>query len=163
MVYRPIASCKRLLAYQDAHRHHIGANASSIPVNASRCPVNQYQRDRTFAGGCPFSGFGEKRNFYPNEQGEQGAPTPNNAITPPPMPAIEDAWIGHHDLADENYYSQAGALFRLMNAQQQQQLAKTIAEGLRGETFPSKVDKVAQFEKADTHFAQCVKKALGNQ
>ena len=162
-MYRPIASCKRLLAYQDTHRHRVGANASSIPVNAPRCTVNHYQRDRAFAGGCPFSGFGEKRNFYPNEQGEQGAPTPNNAITPPPMPAIEDAWIGHHDLADENYYSQAGALFRLMNAQQQQQLAKTIAEGLSQAIESIQLRMLAQFEKADPHFAQCVKKALGNQ
>jgi catalase len=40
----------RLMAYPDAHRYRLGSNYQDIPVNAARCPVQNYQRDGHFAG-----------------------------------------------------------------------------------------------------------------
>lgn len=134
----------RLLAYHDAARYRIGTNVNQIPVNAARCPVNHYQRDGAFASmGCPVghAAGGEifvnadttvnATNFYPNDRANLGAPIPAPALAAPAMPTLEGAWIGRHDQSDEDYYSQAGDLFCLMNASQKTQLFNNIAAGLR--------------------------------
>jgi catalase len=38
-----------LLAYQDAHRYRVGTNHNSLPINAPKCPVHNYQRDGLMA------------------------------------------------------------------------------------------------------------------
>lgn len=153
----------RLLAYQDAHRYRIGANVNNIPVNAPKCPMNNYQRDGAFygsfstSGGCPINGGA---NYYPNDQADTGAPVPDSQLMAPPMPVLEDAWIGHHDQSDEDYYSQAGDLFRLMSEDQKQQLINNIAGGLSQATDSVQARMVEQFTKADSSYGQRIKAAL---
>lgn len=163
----------RLLAYQDAHRYRIGANVNQIPVNAAKCPVHHYQRDGAFAGmGCPVGHTSNQAsytnaaqtvsasNFYPNDRANDGAPTPQLKVAPPPMPALPDAWIGYHDQSEEDYHSQAGALFRIMNDNQKQQLFNNIAGGLSQANASIQERMLAQFAKADPAYAEGVKKAL---
>lgn len=163
----------RLLAYQDAHRYRIGANANQIPVNAAKCPVNHYQRDGAFAGmGCPVGhGSGDAAytnaagnvtasNFFPNDRSDQGAPVPAPEVAPPPMPVLENAWIGYHDQSEEDYYSQAGALFRIMNDDQKQQLFGNIAGGLSQANKSIQERMLALFAKCDPAYAEGVKQAL---
>ena len=165
----------RLLAYQDAHRYRVGANVNQIPINAPKCPVNHYQRDGAFAGmGCPVghgSGNGEASfgsqantvnasNFFPNDRADQGAPVPTPHIAPPPMPALPDAWIGYHDQSDEDYYTQAGNLFRIMNDDQKAQLFRNIAGGLSTANASIQQRMLAQFAKADPAYAEGVRKAI---
>ncbi|ACT49777.1 catalase [Methylovorus glucosotrophus] len=155
----------RLLAYQDAHRYRVGVNANQLPVNAPRCPVNHYQRDGAMAGmGCPAHGhenaFLGSPNFYPNDRAAEGAPVPAAEFAPPPMPVLEQAWIGYHDQSEEDYYTQAGELFRLMNDDQQQQLFNNIAGGLSQANADIQARVLAQFEKADPAYAAGVKKAI---
>lgn len=165
----------RLLAYQDAHRYRIGANVNQIPVNAAKCPVNHYQRDGAFAGiGCPVghsSGNASyanaaqtvnASNFYPNDRESQGAPIPVPRVAPPPMPVLENAWIGHHDQSEEDYHSQAGNLFRLMNDNQKAQLFNNIAGGLSQANTSIQARMLAQFAKADPAYAEGVVKALAD-
>ena len=120
----------RLFAYADAHRYRVGVNNQQLPVNRPRCPVNHYQRDGFLAHGseCPFSGQNQNSsvNFYPNDR--EDAPKP--AVAEPPMPLEDKAWIKAYDTRDEDNYSQAGDLFRLMSEDQKQQLADNIAGGL---------------------------------
>jgi catalase len=155
----------RLLAYQDAHRYRVGVNANQLPVNAPRCPVNHYQRDGAMAGmGCPAHGhenaFLGSPNFYPNDRAAEGAPVPAAEFAPPPMPVLEQAWIGYHDQSEEDYYSQAGDLFRLMNDDQKQQLFNNIAGGLSQANADIQTRVLAQFEKADPAYAAGVRKAI---
>jgi catalase len=155
----------RLLAYQDAHRYRVGVNANQLPVNAPRCPVNHYQRDGAMAGmGCPAHGhenaFLGSPNFYPNDRAAEGAPVPAAEFAPPPMPVLEQAWIGYHDQGEEDYYTQAGDLFRLMNDDQKQQLFNNIAGGLSQANADIQVRVLAQFEKADPAYAAGVRKAI---
>jgi len=153
----------RLLAYQDAHRHRVGVNASQLPVNAARCPVNHYQRDGAMAG-CPARGGanqGSGVNFYPNDRINEGAPVPEPRVAEPPMPLEENAWLGRHGLGDdEDHYSQAGDLFRLMNESQRQGLARAIAEGLvhAGESVQQRM--LDQFARADAEYAARVEAAM---
>lgn len=158
----------RLIAYQDAHRYRIGANVNQIPVNAAICPVNHYQRDGAFAGmACP-AGHGNAENyvnssnFYPNDRADQGAPIPAPQYSPPPMPVLADAWIAPHDQSDEDYYTQAGDLFRIMNESQKQQLFNNIAGGLAQANASIQARMLAQFAKADSEYAAGVKRAIEN-
>lgn len=156
----------RLLAYQDAHRYRVGVNANQLPVNAARCPVNHYQRDGAMAAGCPVTGHGaaasslnQVPNFYPNDRsGQSPAPAPQYAA--PPLPVLEDAWVGYHDQSEEDYYSQPGALFRLMSQDQQQQLCGNIAAGLSQANASIQQRMLQQFAKADPGYVAGVQAAL---
>ena len=155
----------RLMAYQDAHRYRVGANANQLPVNAAKCPVNHYQRDGAMAGMCPahnnMSIQTSGVNFYPNDQINQGAAAPQPAVAEPNMPILETAWIGRFDVTeDEDHYSQAGDLFRLMNDSQQQQLTQTIAAGLSQANKSIQNRMLVQFAKADSNYAELITKKL---
>jgi len=154
----------RLLAYQDAHRYRVGANANQIPVNSPRCPVNHNQRDGSFAGICPAYGEtnnqGRGVNFYPNDQTDKGAASPNSALAAPPMPVLNEAWIGHHDQSDEDYFSQAGDLYRLMDESQKQQLVDNIVGGLVQATLSVQERMINQFLNADSDYGYRIKEAL---
>ena len=153
----------RLLAYQDAHRYRVGTNVNNIPVNAPKCPMNNYQRDGAFAGSFSINGecpINSGANYYPNDQAGEGAPVPDDQTMAPAMPVLEDAWIGHHDQSDEDYYSQAGDLFRLMSEDQKQQLIGNIIGGLSQATESVQARMIEQFSKADPDYGQRIKAAL---
>ncbi len=109
---RMLQAC--LMAYQDAHRYRVGTNHNEIPVNHPKCPVNHYQRDGAMAGSCPLSkNQYETPNFYPND--DRNAPNPDGAVAEPSMPALAESWIGIHDNREDDNYTQAGELYRLMS------------------------------------------------
>lgn len=168
----------RLLAYQDAHRYRIGANFGHVPVNAPRCPVNHYQRDGAMAGMCPFGGAeaqykademgnnqGSSANFYPNDRGADGAPQPlsktnSGPVAEPPMPVEADAWINRFSTDEDDHYSQAGDLFRLMNDDQKNQLAGNIGGGLKQATASVQQRMLDYMAKADADYAKRVSDAM---
>ena len=156
----------RLLAYQDAHRYRVGVNANQLPVNAARCPVHHYQKDGAMAGMCTAQGDtkiqGPGVNYYPNDQINQGAPVPQPSIEEPPLPVLENAWVKRYGISDdEDHYSQAGDLFRLMNESQKSQLATTIAEGLVNATESVQQRMLEQFRKADPDYADRIDSIMG--
>ncbi|HIO96426.1 MAG TPA: catalase, partial [Leucothrix sp.] len=61
---------------------------------------------------------------------------------------------------DEDHYTQAGDLFRLMNESQKSQLTTTIASGLIHASDSVKERMLAQFDKADSNYASRVKEAM---
>jgi catalase len=155
----------RLLAYQDAHRYRVGANANQLPVNAAKCPVHHYQRDGKMAGMCPARGKmdvqGSGVNYYPNDQINAGAAVPEPSVAEPLMPVLENVWITRHGLADdEDHYSQAGNLFCLMDESQKAQLTTTIAEGLVQATESVQKRMLEQFGKADTDYAERIQSIM---
>lgn len=153
----------RLLAYQDAHRYRIGVNVNQLPVNAAKCPVNHYQRDGAMAGLCPAGGNhhqSSSTNYYPNDGINNGAPVPDPSVAEPPMLVEENAWIDRYDTGDDDHYSQAGKLFRMMSEDQKKQLAANIAGGLSQANESIQQRMLAQFEKADPDYAARVKVAL---
>ena len=153
----------RLFAYQDAQRYRLGANHNQIPVNHPRCPVNHYQRDGLMAGMCPVTGVSENQgsgvNFYPNDQADLPHPVP--AYSEPPMPIEQDAWVKAYDQSDEDYYSQAGDLYRIMSEQQKEQLCSTIAGGLSQAKESVQKRMLSYLEKADMDYARRVSRMLG--
>jgi catalase len=148
----------RLLAYQDAHRCRVGVNHQQIPVNSPRCPVHNYQRDGAMAG-CPVTGVinlpGSEINFYPNDA--DNSPKPDSKYLEPPMPVEEDAWIGRYSQDDEDHYSQAGDLYRIMSEKQKDQLTTTIAGGLSQANTSVQNRMLSYFDKADSDYSRRIK------
>ena len=150
----------RMIAYPDAHRYRLGVNYNHIPVNASRSVVANYQRDGNFAG-AGRSADGSV-NFYPNDHADSGAPVPDAALTEPPLPIEANAVAGWYDNRDEDNFKQAGNLFRIMSADQKQQLFANIAAGLVQATVSVQERMLGQFAEADPAYATGVREALGN-
>lgn len=152
----------RLLAYQDAHRYRVGANVNQIPVNTPRCPVHNYQRDGAFAGIQPTLA-GSGANFYPNNRSENGAPAEVESVAEPAMPLEEDAWLDVHDIQDEDNFSQAGDLFRMMSDDQKRQLVNNIADGLSQATSDVQEAMFRQYDQADPAYGLMVRAAVASK
>ena len=78
----------------------------------------------------------------------------------PPMPLETDAWIKGHSQDDEDYYSQAGDLYRVMSDAQKDQLADNIAGGLQHASESAQQRMLQQYEKADPDYAARVRARL---
>jgi catalase len=152
----------RLLAYQDAHRYRVGANFNQIPVNAPKCPVHNYQRDGAFAGVNP-NLAGSGANFYPNNRAKYGEPTEQAQYQEPPMPLEQDAWLDIFDNRDEDNYSQAGDLYRIMSEDQKNQLVNNIADGLSQATQDVQEAMFVQYDLADSDYGKRVRNAVANR
>jgi catalase len=144
----------RLFSYGDAQRYRLGVNHHQILVNAPRCPFHHsFHRD----GAMRTDGNqGGTLNYEPNRAGEFAQD--RNAAEPPL--AIQGAADRYDHRVDNDYYSQAGALFRLMNASQQQQLFGNIAVSIAGVPEEIKRRQLDHFHRADPAYAAGVAKAL---
>lgn len=154
----------RLFAYADAHRYRVGVNVNQLPVNSPRCPVHHYQRDGAMAG-MP-AAFGTENNqgggvnYYPNDRVAEGAAAPDASVTEPPMPILGDAWLKAYDTQEEDNFSQAGDLFRLMSDDQKDQLTSNIADGLSQANASIQARMLAQFSAADPDYAARIQAKL---
>lgn len=143
----------RLFSYGDAHRYRVGVNHHQIPVNAPRCPFASFHRD----GAARADGNrGALVNYEPNRFGEF-AQSPEAAE---PALAISGVADRYDHRVDTDYYSQPGALFRLMSKVQQQALFDNTARHMA--EVPDDIINVQMehFRKADTAYAEGVKTAL---
>ncbi len=146
----------RLLAYQDAQRYRLGVNHNQLPVNAPRCPVHHYQRDGAMAGMAENQGAGV--NFFPNDRSDE--PAADDSYAAPPLPLLEDAWVKAHSQDKEDYFEQAGSLYRIFSDEEKSRLAITIAGGL-SQASKSAQDRVLAFlSKADPDYERRVRDVL---
>jgi catalase len=143
----------RLFSYGDAQRYRLGVNHSSIPVNAPRCPVHSYHRD----GAMRVDGnFGGTIGYEPNSKGEwQEQPD----FSEPPL-SLSGAATRWDHREDEDYYSQPGALFNLMNEQQQQVLFANTADSISGASIDVQKRHIRHCLKAAPAYGEGIAKAL---
>ena len=99
-------------------------------------------------------------NYYPNDRTAEGAPAPVPEMAEPPMLIEGEAWLKAHDTQDEDNFSQAGKLYRIMSEDQKNQLAGNIAGGLVHATQSVQERMLEQFRSADPDYAERVKKAM---
>ncbi|WP_296235457.1 catalase [Pseudomonas sp. UBA4617] len=144
----------RVFAYADAHRYRVGTNHQQLPVNAPRCPVNSYQRDGSMATG----NYGSAPNYEPNSYSEAPKQSPRHAE---PALALEGAAGRYDHREDSDYYSHAGALFRLMDDEQKALLINNIAGAMAGVSRDVIQRQLQYFFKADPAYGEGVAKALG--
>lgn len=139
----------RIFAYADAHRYRLGANYATIPVNAPKCPVHNYQRD----GAMRIDGNGGGSvNYEPNRF---DGPAEDAAHREPPLKISGDADRYDHREGNDDY-GQAGDLFRLMSETQQADLMDSIAAAMQ--TVPPSIieRQIEHFAKADPAYGKGV-------
>ena len=144
----------RLFSYGDAQRYRLGVNHHLIPVNASRCPFHSYHRD----GAMRVDGnHGSTPGYEPNSYGEWKQ-QPEFAEPPLGLEGAADHW-NHRE--DEDYFSQPGLLFRLMNSEQQQALFGNTARSLGGAPKEIKIRHIGHCLKADPAYGKGIAATLG--
>ncbi|HWV09191.1 MAG TPA: catalase [Pseudomonas sp.] len=143
----------RLFSYGDAQRYRLGVNHSMIPVNAPRCPFHSYHRD----GQMRVDGNqGGRLAYEPNSAGEW-ADQPDFAEPPLSLEGAADHW---NHRVDDDYYSQPGALFRLMSPAQQQALFDNTARAINGAS-PVVIERhIGNCSKADPAYGAGVAAAI---
>lgn len=144
----------RLFSYGDAQRYRLGVNHQHIPVNAPRCPVHSYHRD----GAMRVDGnHGSTLGYEPNSYGEwQEQPD----FSEPPL-ALDGSAAHWDHREDTDYYSQPGALFRLMTPVQQQVLFDNTARSIAGAPREIQLRHIGHCQKADPAYGAGIAKALG--
>ena len=144
----------RIFSYADAHRYRLGVNHESLPVNRPRCPVHTYHRD----GLMRFDGNrGGAVNYEPNRF---GGPVEDPGFKEPPLRISEDADRYDHR-ADNDDYTQAGNLFRLMTGEEQARLMDNIARAMQGVPTEIARRQVAHFHRADPDYGAGVSRRVG--
>jgi catalase len=144
----------RLFSYGDAQRYRLGVNHHLIPVNAARCPVHSYHRD----GAMRVDGnHGSTLGYEPNSYGEW---TEQPDFREPPL-SIDGAADHWNHREDGDYYSQPGALFRLMSTAQRQVLFENTARSIGDAPRDIQLRHIRNCSAADPAYGKGVADALG--
>lgn len=146
----------RLFAYPDAQRYRLGVNHDALPIN---CPfatkVNTYQRD----GLMSFDGNGGNGpNYGPNSKGGP-AQAPQYAQHSESVKGhIERAVTYTH--AEDNDFVQAGELYRLMTADEQDRLIANIVGHISAASRPTQLRQICHFFRADADYGKRIAAGL---
>ena len=143
----------RLFSYGDAQRYRLGVNHHQIPVNAPKCPFHSYHRDGRMRVDA---NAGSAVGYEPNRHGEWRE-QPDFREPPLALDGMADHW-DHR--ADDDYYSQPGALFRLMTPVQQQLLFDNTARALAGASDDVMGQHVFNCTMADPAYGKGIAAAL---
>jgi catalase len=144
----------RLFSYGDAQRYRLGVNHHLIPVNKPRCPFHSFHRDGAMrVDGNHGSTLGYEPNSYGEWQEQQDFSEPHLEIE-----GAAAHWNHRED--NDDYYSQAGNLFRLMNAEQQKVLFGNTARAMGDAPSDVKIRHIGNCMKADTAYGKGVAMAM---
>ncbi len=145
----------RLFSYGDAQRYRLGVNHHLIPVNRARCPVHGYHRDGAMRVD---DNHGGTLGYEPNSYGEWQE-QPDFAEPLLDLDGMADHWNHRED--DDDYYSQPGNLFRMMNSEQQTALFENTARAMGDAPKEIKIRHIGNCMKADPTYGEGVAGALG--
>ncbi len=144
----------RLFSYTDTQRYRLGVNYASIPVNAPKFKANTYHRD----GYMRVESNGSKVEYEPNSQGEWKE---QREYAEPPLKIYGDAYRYDHREDDDDYYTDARALFNLMTDAQKQVLFENTARDMNGVTKEVQLRHIKNCMNVDKAYGLGVTKALG--
>jgi catalase len=145
----------RLFAYGDAHRYRLGINHTQLPVNRPKAAtVDNYGRD----GLMRFDdNGGMDKNYEPNSF---GGPVQTNE---PHYAGIAGGMSGTYewDDRDSNDFQQAGELYRVMTAPEQDRLIASIAGDLSQVSKEEIIERsLASFTAADAEYGARLRSAI---
>jgi catalase len=144
----------RLFSYGDAQRYRLGVNHHLIPVNKPRCPYHSFHRD----GAMRVDGnHGSTLGYEPNSYGEWQE---QRDFSEPPLDLEGAADHWNHREDNDDYYSQAGNLFRLMSTEQQKALFENTVRAMGDAPRDIKIRHIGNCMKADPAYGQGVAEAM---
>jgi catalase len=151
----------RLFSYPDTHRHRLGPNYQSIPVNMpANAKINHYQRDGSM---MVHANGGSSPNYFPNSF---LGPKPHTNGTWHPDSVTGD--VMRYETGDEDNFSQCGNFFRnVLDDGGRERLTDNIAGHIsRAQEF-IRERAIANFAAADSNYGRMirdkVKVILANQ
>ncbi|MBC7693258.1 MAG: catalase [Methylotenera sp.] len=143
----------RLFSYADAHRYRLGVNYHQIPVNKPLSHTQHYHRD----GAIRVDGNGGPVYHYHPNSFDEVIEYPDTA----PPPYLASGPMHRHDhRADEDYFSQAGDLYRIMKPEQRKLLIDNIVGAMKSVPAFIQERQIQHFMKADKEYGEGVKKGL---
>ncbi|THE12437.1 catalase [Bacillus timonensis] len=144
----------RLFAYHDAHRYRVGANHQALPINRARVDVNNYQRD----GQMRFDNNGGSSVYYEPNSFSGPKEAPEAKLHAFPVEGIADSVAYDQD----DHYTQAGDLYRLMSEEERTRLIDTIVASMKPvELEEIKLRQISHFYKADPEYGTRIAEGLG--
>jgi catalase len=143
----------RLFAYHDAQLYRVGTNHQHLPVNAPRCPFHNQQRD----GGMAIANGGAAQNYQPVDA---SGSNPQGLGNGEPALPLQGAAARYDARGTEDDYTQAGDLFRLMPADEQQNLFNNLAGPLSQVSAEIIARQLGHFDQADPAYGAGVRAAL---
>jgi len=146
----------RLFAYGDAQRYRLGVNHNLIPVNKAKCPVTGYHRDGLMRTD---GNYGATLGYEPNSYGEWEE---QKEYKEPPL-ELEGAADHWNHREDDDYYTQAGELFRIMSKEQKQVLFENTARNMGDAPKEIKIRHIKNCLKADKAYGEGIANAAGIQ
>ncbi|MCL2299483.1 MAG: catalase, partial [Firmicutes bacterium] len=144
----------RTFSYLDAQRYRVGPNFAQLPVNRSKSPVANNQRD----GAMTYEINPEPVNYFPNSLNDN-QPSPDPAFYMEGMPASGRAVRQAIEKTDD--FTQAGERWRSLSPEERAALHGNIAAELK--TAPADIRQrvLGYFAQADEGFAAGVKGEMG--
>lgn len=148
----------RLFAYGDTARYRLGINHGQLPVNMPKVPVHNTHRDGYMQNG----NYGSYMNYNPSSvPGYQEDP---NAREPKLNPAIIQKEVDIYDYdyraEDNDYYTQAGDLYRLLKPEERERLCQNIKDAMEGVPTEIKKRQIEHFKKADPAYGKRVEELV---
>ncbi|MCF6247807.1 MAG: catalase [Desulfobacula sp.] len=144
----------RLFSYGDAQRYRLGVNHHLIPVNRARCPVHTFHRDGAMRVD---DNHGGTLGYEPNSYGEWQE---QSEFSEPPLDLEGAASNWNHREDSDDYYTQPGNLFRMMNPEQQKALFDNTARAMGDAPEEIKIRHITNCIKADPEYGSGIAKAL---
>ena len=145
----------RVFSYADAHRHRLGTHYEALPVNAPRCPVNNYHKDgamRFFAPATNPDAYYEPNSF--------DGPVQEERFKEPPL-KISGSADRYNQREGNDDYRQPGELFRLLGREAQRRLLDNTAEAMH--QVPVEIVKrwIVHCYKADPEYGNGLAARMG--
>jgi catalase len=144
----------RLFSYADTHRHRLGVNYQSIPVN---CPyaskVANYQRDGNM---CVDGNQQNTPNYFPNSF---SGPEPLQSAKWHTDECSGD--VMRYETGDEDNFTQCGEFFRnVLGPAERERLTDNIAGNLVDAQEFIQTRAIANFAAADANYGRMVKQKI---
>lgn len=141
----------RLFGYKDAARYRLGANYEQLATNRPKNEVHNYERDGLMA-----QNQNGDVNYEPNSLGgpeeNRHAEVHGDAL---------DGKVGNYSV-NEDYYTAAGKLYRLLPTDEKARLIENIKSNLgQVKDIKIKIRETKQFYQADKEYGTRVAEALG--
>ncbi len=143
----------RLFAYHDAQLYRVGTNHQHLPVNAPRCPFHNQQRD----GAMAINNGGAAQNYHTVEA---AGSNPLGMGHGEPVLALHGGAGRYDGRGNEDDYTQAGNLFRLLSPQDKQSLFNNLAGPLSQVSKEIMQRQLGHFDNADPAYGAGVREAL---
>ena len=144
----------RLFSYGDAQRYRLGVNHHLIPVNKPRCPFHSFHRD----GAMRVDGnHGSTLGYEPNSYGEWQE---QQDYSESPLNIDGTAAHWNHREDNDDYFSQAANLFKLMSPEQQKTLFENTARAMGDAPRDIKIRHIGNCLKADSAYGEGVAKEM---